>query len=282
MGDLESKDSILCYRENPYTGIVLCLVDGVVVEKKTCRAGVIEGDYSLPFPLYVTSTLEVHAALLEGDEEPFLFSGKEFNGVAYSLNNGRDSVVKQYENGEEVSLAKYKNGVLVNLEHVESDGSLSQDYVWDQAGNIVDFSLNTLDDVQIAIHLDSERRVTLLTIWGDYFGKLDSIGNLVLVKKFDRSDFVKSMSAGESLYLSGAGVSGDMFNELVLDGGLDLTKKIQIYNTKITTDSLKRVLALNNLTEIYIESDVISPEELRAYKLKHPDCYVRYNGEEIS
>ena len=51
-----------------FSGVIVDVVDGVVVAKKLCRQGEVVGDYTLPFPLYETSKLEIDAEFLEGDE----------------------------------------------------------------------------------------------------------------------------------------------------------------------------------------------------------------------
>jgi hypothetical protein len=269
------------YSGSLFSGVIAEVVDGVVNSTKLCRQGVVVGDYTLPFPLYETSKLWIDAEFLEGDDEPVKFQGKLYNGVAYSFYKSGRSIVKQYENGEEVSKAEYSNGILQSLEHVEPDDSLTQDYVWDESGSIKDFSLHALGKFQIALHFESKNRISLLTVRGDYFKEIEDSKELVLVDRFDSPDFLKEIAAGSTLNISGTSITDRMFDDLLQGDGLKETQQLQIYNTGITNDSFREIIGLGRLAELYVESDILTSEDVKQFKLLHPNCYVRFNCEEV-
>ncbi|WP_417503126.1 hypothetical protein [Marinobacter sp.] len=269
------------YSGSVFSGVIAEVVDGVVNSTKLCRQGEVVGDYTLPFPLYETSKLGIDAEFLEGDDEPFKFRGKLYDGVAYSFYKGGRSIVKQYENGEEVSKAEYSNGILQSLEHAEPDDSLTQDYAWDEAGSIKDFSLHAVGKFQMAIHFESEHKISLLTVRGDYFQKIEALKNLVLVDRFDSPAFLKEIDAGSKLNMSGPSITDSMLGDLLQGGGLKDTQQLQIYNTSITNESFREIIGLGRLAELYVESDILTSEDVKQFKLVHPNCYVRFNGEEV-
>lgn len=280
--ELEFDDSQkVLYSGSVFSGVIVEVVDGVVNSTKLCNQGKVAGDYTLPFPLYETSKLEIDAAFLEGDDEPFKFRGKLYDGVAYSFYKGGCSIVKQYENGEEVSKAEYSNGILKNLEHTEPDDSLVQDYAWDEAGSIKDFSLHAVGKFQMALHFESEHKISLLTVRGDYFQKIEALKNLVLVDRFNSPTFLKAIDAGSKLNISGPSVLDSMFDDFLQGNGLKDTQQLQVYNTSITNESFRKIIGLNGLAELYVESEILTNEDVKQFKLVHPSCYVRFNGEEV-
>lgn len=280
--EIESDGSQkVLYSGSVFSGVIAEVVDGVVYSTKLCRQGEVVGDYTLPFPLYETSKLGIDEEFLEGDDEPFKFRGKLYDGVAYSFYKGGRSIVKQYENGEEVSKAEYSNGILQSLEHAEPDDSLVQDYVWDEAGSIKDFSLHAIGKFQMALHFESENKISLLTVRGDYFQKIEALKNLVLVDRFDSPAFLKEVGAGSKLNISGPSITDSMLGDLLQGDGLKDTQQLQIYNTSITDESFREIIGLGRLAELYVESDILTSEDVKQFKLVHPNCYVRFNGEEV-
>ncbi|WP_432455094.1 MULTISPECIES: hypothetical protein [unclassified Agarivorans] len=264
-----------------FSGVIIDVVDGVVVEKKICRQGKIVGDYTLPFPLYETSKLEIDAEFLDGFDEPFKFRGELYNGVAYFFYKGEHSIVKQYDNGEEVSEAKYLNGILQSLEHAEQDDRMTQDYVWDEGGSIKDFCIHAVGKFQMALHFESEEKISLLTVRGHYFQEIEASKGLVLVDKFYSPDFLREISGGTKLNISGSNITDSMFSDLLQGDGLKDTQQLQIYNTGITNVSFQKIIRLIKLSELYVESDILTNDDVKHFKLAHPNCYVRFNGEEV-
>ncbi|UXI02699.1 hypothetical protein [Photobacterium sp. TY1-4] len=269
------------YSGSVFSGVIAEVVGGVVNATLLCYQGEVVGDYTLPFPLYETSKLGIDADFLEGDDEPFKFRGEPYNGVAFSFYKGECSLVKQYESGEEVSKAEYSNGLLQSLEHIEPDDSLTQDFVWDEGGSIKDFSIHASGKFQMALHFESKNKISLLVVRGDYFQKIGALKKLVLVDRFDRPEFLKEVGAGAKLNISGLSITDSMFGDLLQGDGLKDTQQLQIYNTGITNESFREIIGLSRLTELYVESDILTSEEVKSFKLVHPNCYVRFNGEEV-
>lgn len=278
--EFDSSQKVL-YSGSVFSGVIAEVVDGVVNATKLCRQGKVVGDYTLPFPLYETSKLGIDAEFLDGDDEPFKFRGELYNGVAYFFYKSGLSIVKQYEGGEEVSKAEYSNGILQKLEHAEPDDSLTQDYVWDDGGSIKDFSLHASGKFQMALHFESKNKISLLIVRGDYFHEIEVSKNLVLVDRFDSPDFLKDIGAGLKLNISGPSITDSMFGDLLQGDGLKETQQLQIYNTGITNDSFREVIGLGSLAELYVESDILTSEDVKKFKMIHPNCYVRFNGEEV-
>lgn len=278
--EFDSNEKVV-YSGSAYSGVFAEVVDGVVNATKLCHQGDVVGDYTLPFPLYETSKLGIDAELLEGAYEPFKFRGKLYNGVAYSFLKDGFSIVKQYDTGEEVSKAEYSNGVLRNLEHVEQDDSLAQDYTWDKDGNIKDFSLHAIGKFQMALHFESKNKISLLTLRGDYFQEIEDSKSLVLVNQFDSPDIFKKLYAGSKLSITGPDITDSTLNYLLQDDGLKETQQLQIYNTSITNECFQEINKLDGLTELYVESDILTDDTVMQFKLAHPNCYVRFNGKEI-
>ncbi len=277
-----SESGHLLYCGRPFSGVVVDIEGGILVGKKFCSQGEVVGEYAPPFPQYKTSVLEIDIEFLEGDEAPFCFRGELYNGLAYSLYDGQYSIVQQYENGEEVSIAKYLDGSLISLWHADVDDSLTQDYVWDDFGNIKDFSLYAMSEFQVALHFESANKISLLTIRGNYFDQIKTIKNLVLVHQFDEPRFLRGISAGKKLLMSGQSITDGMFEDLLLDNGLQNTQCLQIYNTSVTNNSFKKIVGLSGISELYVESSVLNEGDLQAFKFEHSSCYVRFNGNEVS
>ncbi len=267
---------------NLFSGVMVDIVDDMVVAKKLCRGGEVVGEYILPFPLYETSKLEIDAKFLDGDDEPFTFRGELYNGVAYFFDTVGCSRVKQFENGEEVSKAEYSNGYLKSLEHGEPDDSLMQDYMWDEIGRVKHFKLHAVGKFQMALHFESEKKISFLTVHGNYFQEIEALKSLVLVNRFDTPDFLKEISAGVKLNIGGSNITDSMFRDLLQGNGLKDTQQLQIYNTGITNLGFREILGLGKLSELYIESDILTKEEVKLFKLAHPNCYVSFNDEEVT
>ncbi|MGF1723167.1 hypothetical protein [Photobacterium nomapromontoriensis] len=264
-----------------FNGIAVDIVDGIIVNKDLYLNGKRVGDCKLPFTVYDFSKQEIDAKFLNGDDEPYTFKGQLYNGISYSLFDGEYSIINQYENGEIVSEAKYSNERLINLEHVEPDESVTQDYSWYENGDIKDFSIFAKDKFQVALHFEPNKKISLLTIRGDYFVELDSIKSILLNDYFHNEMYLTNIVAGCKLNVSGLTVTDEVFSYLIMNNGLEGVEQLQIYNTGLTETSVDKLSNISTLTELYIESDLLTNDYVKTLKQKKPDCYVRFNSKEI-
>lgn len=268
-----------------FSGIAVDVIDGIVVAKKLFQQGEEIGDYVLPFPLYESSKFEIDASFLDGDDEPFAYRGLLYNGIAYSLDNGEHSLVRQYENGEVVSEVKYLNGNVISLEHSEPEGNLVQlfqEYAWDENGFLKDFSLYSEGRVQMALHFKSLNKLSLLIMSRNYFQEIDFLKDFVLFNLFDNPGFLIGMSAGERLCISGLGITDSMLADLIMNEGLKETRYLQIYDTEITNLGFIQLIGLTRICQLHLESDFLTSEDVKLFKLAQPNCYVQFNDEVVT
>ncbi len=270
------------YRGETFSGVAVVTDNGIIKEKLLFDDGRVAGCYEPPFSLYATSLLDIDSKCLEGDEEPFSFRGECFSGVAYTFFDGESSVIKQYENGEEVSSAVYSDGDLVSLEHAEADDNFSQSYAWDKAKYISHYSIHSRDEFQFALNFPSKNTISLLTVRGEYFGQIKGKKDLVLIREFETPDFLKLLKADEKLSVTGSGVDDAVFSELFENEGLEAVARLQLYDVSLTKASIEKIITLKNMSELYVESEILNVEDLMVIKSAQPNCHIVFNDKVLT
>ena len=264
----------------PFTGILFDMENGIVKSKSKFKNGFLsDGEVEIPFTLYLTSNSEIDGELLEGNCEPYLYEGQLFNGIAYFFISKICVAQKQYERGEVVSEAKYAKGRLIYLEHAEPDDSFTQKFIWSEDGDIAHLSIFSREQFHIGVHFEKGNDVSLLIFNGDYFKYIDEKRSLLLFDYIESSSFFSSLNGSEELNLSGSSVDNSLLNELVTNGCLINTSRLEIYNTAIS--NLVCLANLDGLQELYIESDILTKEELLKFKSHISSCYTVFNQEEV-
>lgn len=126
-----------------------------------------------------------------------------------------------------------------------------------------------------------ENVVTTLVIEGDYFAQIKQLKDQLALDMFQSVDFAMELVGADYLFISGNGVKDDIYNDLLSHGGLEGTTKLCISKSPISSSGLDKLVPLENIEQLLIESDTIDIEALKLFKSRRPNCLVELNRKEV-
>lgn len=269
------------YNGKLFTGVALTVLNGVITKRTEYQEGRRIGDYVNPYFLIDKGALHIESSSMDDEfSEPCMYREVEFSGIAYTFDGDKCLSEKQYQYGWLLSEVTYDaQGDLKELEIISDE--FSQKYNWFNRDHIERFEIFEKNNFGISLVFLDTNIITGLSIDGDYFNRIADLGDKVKYHLFDDKVFSFSLVGADYLYVSGSAVDEEVFNNLLADNGLSGTTKLRICRTPLTIESLEKLISFKNIVELYVESEIISIEDLKSFKSQRPDCFVEFNQEEV-
>jgi len=275
------------YHGELFSGVAFEFKEGDLKQATEYQMGEPLKAYSSEFLADTKGQLRIDSDFLEPENEedydPFqCYRGELFNGIAYDFeSDGTCSGEILYVEGRSDScVGYYKTGVLESLELIDSN--FAQKFYWYEGKAIKQIEVFERDSFHVDFNFSETGGVTALIIEGNYFGRIKSVKDKLKFNVFEEKDFASDLFAGEHLYVSGSEINEDVFANLLANDGLRKTSKLRICRTPLSLVSLGKLVPLENITELYVESEALTLEDLQNFKSQRPDCFVEFNREEVT
>jgi len=269
------------YRGELFSGISFGVFGCKVVDAKEYENGILIGKYVNEF----FKDLEVGEHICsdclesedEGYDEPVVYNGRRFTGIAYDFDGEVCSGELYYKNGWLGSdVTYYLSGSIEDLELIGKD--FSQKYSWYEDGKVRSYEVFQRDVLGIRLDFDQAGRIVVLSIDGRYFDGIDEVKHFIKFPMFLKKDFLNNIFGGARLNIYGCSVDCDVFSSLVCNNGLASTLELRISGTSLSDEIFERMDELINLRSLIVESSYISKEKIEIFKFNNPGCYVEFNG----
>ena len=101
-------------------------------------------------------------------------------------------------------------------------------------------------------------------------------------KYFNDKYFAVKLSGVEFLYVSGSAIDDEIFDDLLKNDGLRNTSKLHISRTPLTMTSIEKLISLKKLNKLYIDSEILSLEDMKKFKSQRPACYLEFNRTKVT
>ena len=272
-----------CYQYNgvPFSGIALTIYNGEIVRKLEYLDGYLQGEYVNTYFSDDNNQLHIESSSLDDEfEEPGMYKGKHFSGITYSFDGNKCFSEKEYEHGWVISEFVY--GSIGELEYFEiSTDDLVQTCKWYDEKVIELFEIFEKNNFRIRLCFSETGKVKNLWIDGNYFERIHSLNDKLKYNLFSEKDFVKQLIGDNYLYITGSAIDNNIFEHLLMNNGLSNTSILRISRTLLDLTSLKKLVLIKNIKKLYIESEVLSIEDLQNFKYQRSDCFVEFNKKEV-
>lgn len=275
---LEVCDNKYYFEGELFTGVVYSVVGRVVENIFTVENGAIskKPDDFFGFERYSLS-IDVSHLHEELDEEPFLYRGRRFTGVAYSFDEDFCIGAQVFEGGYvEKEVGWFKSGVLGFYEgFCEGVGEFS---TWYENGSRNNLKVSEQGSFRLEADFDPPDEMKRLSIFGPFLERLSEVSNKLLFPLVDRVEQLNEIKFSHSLYLSGDGVDDDVFGILVSSACFANVYKLHLSNTTLIGESIVELKSKENIKELILDDsrEGIS-SAVDEFRVSRPDCIVRFN-----
>lgn len=274
------------YMRKPFTGIAIVVVNGVVQGlteyKDASRIGAYINEY-LPNDNILSVDSEYLDPENEEAYEPRLCYQEElFTGIAYDFeDNGVCTGESLYIKGcIESCVGYFKSGELQSVELGSND--FSETYEWYETGQIKNYEVFEREHFCIKFEFMDDGRLNILRLDGDYFERIVEISDKLHFKLFQDKDELVHIKCADRFFVNGTSVNDGIIDLLRLNGGFDLTSKLDIHRASLTIDGYNKLASCEKLKHIRVVSDVVEERDLQKLKSILSDCYIELNDEEIT
>lgn len=113
------------------------------------------------------------------------------------------------------------------------------------------------------------------------FKRIKSVGNRVKFHLFDDIDFIAELIGAGTSNVSGAGITEEVFDLLLGDDGLKDAVSLNVSEAPLGMNSLKKLIPLNNITNLEVDSKVLTLEDFKHFTSQRPDGSAIFNREEV-
>lgn len=217
----------------------------------------------------------------EMEEEPLCYKGTRFSGLAYDFDGDLCVGELLFESGWQGSaMTYYKSGFFDSIEIINDD--CAQKYYWYELGQIKRLDLYERNSFDVNLNFNEDGLISTISIDGRYFDRIKEVREELMFCLYDHTGFTKNLSASDYLYLSGSSIDSELFSNLLKSDGLKNTTTLRIFSTPLTIENLEKLIPINNIIELDVESEVITLEEMQKLKSKKPNCLIGFNRKEVT
>lgn len=284
LASTSKRNGVYYYRNEPFSGVAFTL-NGCDIENVTnIKNGALQGEYSNEYLTCLGELPRVDSNCLEpedeNEEEPLCYKGKRFSGIAYDFDGDFCTGELYYVRGwVDSQIEYYKSGVISVIELI--DEGFSQKYHWYKNGQIKKYEIYEQGYFEINLTFKEHGDIAAISIDGNHFNRFQMIRDKVKFQSFFNRNFAVNLSGSDYLYVSGSAVNNEVFDDLLSNDGLRKTTKLRICRTPLTAAILDKLVPVKNISELYIESEIISLEAMLRFKLQRPDSFVEFNRTEV-
>ncbi|MCP5005955.1 MAG: hypothetical protein GY941_18760 [Planctomycetes bacterium] len=282
--------SILSFENNKYylhgelfTGVAVSFLDCTVSEKIKVERGVYVKPYEGGLLEITPTQLLVNFSCLKEEEHgpdvPYSFDKKLFSGVAFEFQENICIGEYVFENGWVSDSVNYrKSGEIAGFDLMANDFAQRAEFY--EGGAIKNVYLFKCELFHATFVFDELGRIASINIEGSYFDNIKSHQSELRLKIPESKNF-GFLKGSHFLKLSGEEVDDELFESLY-EGGISDTSKLWIWRTPMTTKSINLLGTLNSLKDVRVESETLTLDDLKRFKIQRPDCYVEFNREEVT
>jgi hypothetical protein len=279
---LSKEGGLYYYKGKLFDGVVLTILDEVITKKLEYQFGQPVGEYISPYFPFNKEDLHIEThSFTPAREESYKYKGKHFCGITYYFKDSQCVLEQQYdEYGWLVSEARYDSlGKLKSFSVSEDD--FTQEYDLFDDRTIKKFEVNDRNNCSIVLVFVPGGAIRSLRVGDNYFNRVKDLGDRVKFHLFDDIDFIAKLRGAEISNVSGSGITKEVFDFLLDNNGLKNTTELYIRRTPLEINSLKKLIPLNNITKLEIDSKVLTLDDLKGFKSQRQDCTVTFNREEV-
>lgn len=278
---LVSEGDRISYNGENFNGALLTLRNGVVVERKFCKDGIISGVYASPYIDLDNSRSIIDSMNLDDEyEEPCTYQGRLYSGVAYKFDGDVCVSEREYEGGWLITEINYRRDGTYESVDV-GDDEISQKCSWYEGGNVEEFESFKRGSYRFWVKFTEKNAITTLVIEGDYFSEVEKNRKKLAIDMFSNLDSFIDLDCADYFFISGSGVNDRVFNDIISHNGLDNTSRLRISKTEITPELFNELKPFKNINNIVIKSENVDFGDAKKIKSKMPECYIELNNEEV-
>lgn len=281
---LSAEGGKYLYQGILFTGVAYTVSDCFITSAMEYRNGERVGRYSNEYLPNTVNQPKIYFEYLEPyddiEPEPVSYQGEMFSGVGYDFEGDVFAAETYYKSGMiEAEVSYFRTGVIEAVELFSKD--FCQEYFWHENSQIKEFRLFERDSFEIALRFKNTGKLCSLSIDEGYFERIKLLANKVRFNLFDKKRSGEALEIAESLFVSGSAVDDEVFSYLCENDGLRQTSKLNIFDSALTTISLSRLIPYSNVSQVTINSEIITQEEATNFKTQRPDCYVEFDRKEV-
>ena len=217
------------------------------------------------------------------DEEPYLYQGKRFDGMAIEM-DGHFCVREMFlDNGKIRGESNFSySGKLVDFQYY--DKPLSQTYHWAEDGTLLSVRFQVINEFRVEFDFRHGDQLKSANINGDYFTKISKYKNKMKFPiMLDRLDFSKNACIYNELSLSSKGITDAVLDEMGKCDGFEKLNSIILFHTMLSDNQIEKLGNIPTLENIMINDH---REELinvaKRLKTRKENCQIIFNDEEVS
>lgn len=282
---LSKKNELNFYQEVPYNGIAFGFEDGILTHRDIYKNGVKTGEYQGDvIPLDLNNSIVNYMSLKEIEEapdSPYELNGTLFNGVAIEMYDGFCVAIYTFENGWIENKVYYRlDGQIDLLDIIENGFAQRVEFFKNEMIKSVYFFKENSFHADFVF--DDDGRLSSLNIEGKYFDQIEGCKLLAGVPSIKFCNLVDDVLFSDSVLLSGLCVDFHLLSNLLNNSSFKLCSKLVLWRTALTNSQLSFLPKLTALKTLKVESDEITFDTLKKFKVQNADCYVELNREEVS